>query len=534
MAEVRKSIPGVRWQIIGDGPKRESLEHLAKSLGLDKAVVFFGGLPNEEISRYLAGARVFVRPSRSEGMGNAFLEALAAGLPIVGTPVGGITDIIRDGETGLFAAVDDPVGLASKVVSILGDPALASRIVANGRKMIEKRFSWDRIAPAFGELFRRALSPLRILIATPMFPPDIGGPGAYAENLSKQFYQKGHKVIILAYGSGKNRQTVKDIAFKVVPLRLAYLARQIYYFWLAFRLLAESDVALALDPIGVGAPLAAACWLRGKPMIVRLEGDRLWELYVGRGGEELTLRQFYEHFLLERFNREERRLYKIARWAFGRADRIVFSSEWRKSIFSLGYPLRPEQAAIIDSPWPKIGTGDSERNRTLIFAGRFARVKNLLRLIRAFLAAGDKQWRLELIGDGPEKEEIEKIIREHGAGDRIAIIPSMPHSELMKRISSAHAFLLPSLSDVSPNVILDCIATATPFLLTRETGFYDTLKDIGIFADPRDGADIAAKLQELLDPGFYAVYRERVSRFDRIRLWDDVARDWLKIIRACL
>ena len=96
------------------------------------------------------------------------------------------------------------------------------------------------------------------------------------------------------------------------------------------------------------------------------------------------------------------------------------------------------------------------------------------------------------------------------------------------------AFFLPSLSDVSPNVILDCLSLGTPFLLTRETGFHEVLKDVGLFVDPKDESDIAAKLRELLNPSFYAAYRERILRFNRSRSWDDVFQDWLKIIRVCL
>src|SRR3989344_2476279 len=94
------------------------------------------------ISKYLWKASIFVRPSRSEGMGNAFVEALAAGVPIIGTPVGGILDIIKDGETGLFARVDDPKDLAEKIKILLENKKLTAQIVENGRKMVEERFRW--------------------------------------------------------------------------------------------------------------------------------------------------------------------------------------------------------------------------------------------------------------------------------------------------------------------------------------------------------------------------------------------------------
>lgn len=533
VAEVKKFLPDIRCRIIGDGPERKSLERLAKSLGLERACGFYGGVPYEELPGHLAGANVFARPSRSEGMGNAFIEALAAGLPVIGTPVGGITDIIRDGETGLFCRVEDPADLASKIIALLTNPSLVSSIVSNGRKMVEERFSWGRIASAFGELFRRSFPPLHILIASPMFPPDIGGPGGYAKNLAEHMSAKGCKVSVLSYGQNLTRLNLVSI----VKVSHAWVSgfKHIVYLFKAWRMLGQSDVAVALDPVIVGGPVAVACWLRRKPLVIRVEGDFLWEWYSERIGQEIILREFYEKFGARRLSVKERLMYKIARWVFSQSRRIVFSSQWRKAMFELGYPLRSEQAAIIDSPWPKVGAGGSDRNRILVFAGRFVRVKNLLRLIRAFLAAdAEKKWRLELIGEGPQKQEIEKIIRESGTGGRITITPPMPHSELMEKISSAYAFLLPSLSDVSPNVILDCLATATPFLLTRETGFYETLKDIGLFADPRDETGIASKIRELLDSGFYAAYRERLKQFCKVRSWDEVASDWLLLVRAVL
>ena len=86
-------------------------------------------------------------------MGNAFVEALAAGLPIIGTPVGGILDIIKDGETGLFAKVDDPKDLAEKIKLLLENKKLTEQIVENGRKMVEERFCWDKIAQNYAKIF---------------------------------------------------------------------------------------------------------------------------------------------------------------------------------------------------------------------------------------------------------------------------------------------------------------------------------------------------------------------------------------------
>ncbi|MEK9148094.1 MAG: glycosyltransferase, partial [Patescibacteria group bacterium] len=397
LAGVRESVPDVRCHILGDGPERQSLEVLARSLGVAQSLTFFGDVPNADVPHHLAQADIFVRPSRSEGMGNAFVEALATGLPIIGTPVGGITDIIRDGETGLFSRVDDPDDLAEKIVRLLTNRALAVKIAAKGRKMVEKRFSWAVIADKFRVLFLRQLrSPECILIVTPQFPPDIGGAGNYASNLAASLRRRGHAVAVLSYGLGGRMQLPDGASLTRVSSRIPSGLKHCIFFIRAWQLARRSDAVVALDPVIVGAPLALACRLRGKPFLLRIEGDFLWEWYSERTGRELTLRQFYERLTGEELSRKERFMLRMARWVFPQAKRLVFSSSWRWDIFKLGYPLRQEQPVLIESPWPRPEPAQGARERLFVFAGRFIRVKNLSRLIRAFLTAAPPDWRLEL------------------------------------------------------------------------------------------------------------------------------------------
>ncbi|MEK7138856.1 MAG: glycosyltransferase family 4 protein, partial [Patescibacteria group bacterium] len=103
----KHQIPDTKYKllIIGDGPLKESLRLKAKRLKLENKVEFLGEVSNNGLPSYLAKADIFVRPSLSEGLGTAFLEAMAAGVPIIGTSVGGISDFLKDGETGLFCRV---------------------------------------------------------------------------------------------------------------------------------------------------------------------------------------------------------------------------------------------------------------------------------------------------------------------------------------------------------------------------------------------------------------------------------------------
>lgn len=143
--------------IVGDGLDRAKLENLAKELGLEGSIEFTGHTDPDKIPAYLAQADIFVRPSRSEGLGSSFIEAMAAGLPIIGTPVGGIPDFLRDGETGIFAQPDDPEDLAEKIKLLLEKKGLREKLSKQGRELALRDYSWDSIAERMSSIFNKLI-----------------------------------------------------------------------------------------------------------------------------------------------------------------------------------------------------------------------------------------------------------------------------------------------------------------------------------------------------------------------------------------
>lgn len=142
--------------IIGEGEDGPTLREQAKRF--TSRVVFIGSKPYAELPDWLQAADIFCRPSLSEGLGNSFLEAMAAGVPIVGTPVGGIPDFLKDGETGLFCAVQDPQSIASAIRRLVEDEPLRQRVMAAARQLALRDYDWDLIAKQFDLLIRRLLN----------------------------------------------------------------------------------------------------------------------------------------------------------------------------------------------------------------------------------------------------------------------------------------------------------------------------------------------------------------------------------------
>ena len=147
-------IPDSKLLIVGDGPEMESLKLQAKSLGLIDKVFFAGSVNHIELPGYLKISDVFARPSRSEGLGSAFLEAMAAGTPVIGTCVGGIPDFLKNKGTGLFADIDSPKDWAEKINLILTNKELREKIVKNARELAKQKYDWNKIAEQFKEIYK--------------------------------------------------------------------------------------------------------------------------------------------------------------------------------------------------------------------------------------------------------------------------------------------------------------------------------------------------------------------------------------------
>lgn len=142
----------VKLLILGNGPDRKMLEDLAEELKLADRIIFQGAYANDDLPRYLALSDVFVRPSLSEGQGISFLEAMAAGVPVIGTPVGGIPDFLIDGETGLFCQVGSPKSIAEKVKILLDNNELADVIITNAGNLVKKNYDWNLISEKYEKI----------------------------------------------------------------------------------------------------------------------------------------------------------------------------------------------------------------------------------------------------------------------------------------------------------------------------------------------------------------------------------------------
>jgi sugar transferase (PEP-CTERM/EpsH1 system associated) len=147
------AFPQARFEIAGDGPCRGELELLAKELPLTDHVTFRGEVA--DIPTLLTRARLFVLPSLSEGISLTLLEAMARGLPIVTTQVGGNPELVEAGATGLLVPAHDPAALAQAMNSILADPAHGRAMGLAGRRRVENCFDIRKMMAQYESLYEQ-------------------------------------------------------------------------------------------------------------------------------------------------------------------------------------------------------------------------------------------------------------------------------------------------------------------------------------------------------------------------------------------
>jgi len=150
-----RGCPKCKLLIVGTGKLKNKLENLVDKLKLEKQVIFLGHIDHDDLPKYLWASDIFCRPSLSEGLGISFLEAMAAGLPVIATPVGGIPDFLEDGETGVFCKVRNPKSIADAVSRLLNDKELYDKIAENGLRLVEEKYDWERISLQMKNIYEK-------------------------------------------------------------------------------------------------------------------------------------------------------------------------------------------------------------------------------------------------------------------------------------------------------------------------------------------------------------------------------------------
>jgi glycosyltransferase involved in cell wall biosynthesis len=507
LALVRKKIPDAHLVLVGDGVLCETLQGQATRLGIEDAVLFRGNLQNDEALAVVQTAQVFVCPSLAEGLGIVFIEAQALGVPVIGTAVGGIPEVIADGETGLLVPPNDAEAIAVALERFLTDEVLADRCVAEALHRVP-RFDWARIVEQFALLYRAASVP-HVLLATSIYPPDIGGPASLAAQFVAAWTGRGHRVEVVAPG----RNTVEK---NHAPTTTVFRGPQGKwgYFLTLFRAAKQADVVFAQDASSCSVLACIVAHLRRLPFVVRLGGDLLWERDAASGKTTLGISAYYATAAWTRAAFLHR---LMLRGILRGATLCLFPNSLLPTLYRHAFGIPLSHATIVQNPLPATAVARaSSPKRQLVLSGRMTPLKNFVATLDA-LAAVQKEHTTDpfsviLVGDGPLRGVIERWKQEQHA-DWLRIESSMDRETLFATMAASWGVLQLSWAEVSPNIALEALSLCVPVLLTKDTGLAEALAPYTTLVDPTDALAVQAALKELLHEEGRARAVERAAKF---------------------
>ncbi len=355
---------------------------------------------------------------------------------------------------------------------------------------------------------------MKIVLATGVFPPDLGGPATYAKHLLEEFSSMGHDVRVVTYGDV--RESASDEHITTVSKKGMMFSRW-WRYAKALRVVAlDADIVLALSSVSVGVPLFLAR-LEHPKKILRLGGDFFWERYTDAGGM-MSLREWHgswRSFLPK----------QVMHFLFSQFDEIVYSTFFQQEIHQAFYSSLPVNSVLENGVSILNNTVSFPRSfekKRLLFLGRFVGFKNLFALLSALQYLPD--YSLTLVGDGPLRLALKRDIDRLQLSHRVQILSPL-YGEEKKDIFASHDLLvLPSITEISPNTALEAVSAGLPVLLTKETGFTPPLTNGMMLMPLRTPEDIAKgvkKAEECYD------VLVKYCGVHHARTWCTVAKEWI-------
>ncbi len=368
---------------------------------------------------------------------------------------------------------------------------------------------------------------MKILIATGIFVPEVGGHSTYVRHLADGLSSKGCQVTVMCYSDKSSYSFDQDFSFAVH--RVVRQPEKLKNYWHYGRQLLtaikDHDLIYLTDTLSVGwlVWLITRFWRR--PYLVRISGDVIWEKWLEEREEKVRLVDFYQQGLFK----QKRWLFYAVRMIVRGADKIIFNARQLKNLWLRYYNLPEERVVTIYNPLPSIRSVSFGHRPEIFYAGRLSALKNIDLLLRAFAALEIEDLHLVIIGQGPRLKSLQNLAKELGIDHKVEWLPSLPQEELWQRLEQGRGLVLPTLTDISPNIIGEAVVRKYPFLLTREN-FLPFAVPPQLLIDIDDVEGLAQKLRWFTDWEKRKELIEMVGTIDWRWSWDGVIQKHWQII----
>jgi glycosyltransferase involved in cell wall biosynthesis len=363
---------------------------------------------------------------------------------------------------------------------------------------------------------------MRILITAGIYTPEVGGTATYVPKIADELIALGHTVDVITYSDLETFETDKDQKFTVERIvRKNTLSNYWRYLRAVLRKVKQYDVLYSFDHMSAGIPSILASKLHGKPVVIRIGGDFIWERYLRKTGAGVSLRDYY----VKKLHKKDPIRFGIIKYVFNKAAKLIFTTTFQAEIFQKNYGFSKEKIAYVNNPVPPVPATvrHEKKNNNILFAGRMINKNNVHTLIDAFAKSQKDPYELIIVGNGEERARLEKYV-EVKQIKHITFTDRVSRDNLWLLMQDCHAVIFPSLTDISPNTMLDCVGIGTPFITSVEIG-YEWVIAKGKTFDPRSSDDMANALSFIMDESEYEEYRKKMQDLNYTRTFVNAAKE---------
>ena len=369
---------------------------------------------------------------------------------------------------------------------------------------------------------------MRVLVTSPVFPPDLGGPAVYVPSIGRFLVERGHEVEVVAFCSDP---APAGYPFQVTAItRGNLLVRYLKAFIQVLRRAGRADVVYVQEHLALLHVLAAR--LRRRPVVIRIMVDGAWEIAHRKGWcgtDDIVTFQGKEYGWQVRLTRA------LQRWWWGRCSRIICCSEFLRGILVNHHGVDPDKAVTIVNAYhgpraSEVRETQSEARarlglrfdrRYVLTICRLMNWKRVDNIIRA-LAEWPTDVELLVAGDGDMQAEWTRLAAELGLTERVRFLGNVPHEDIPLWIRAADLFVLNSEYEGLSHTLLEVQALGTPMIASGVCGNPEVVEHEvnGLLVDPRDPADLSRAGRRILDDPalgrrFVEASLARAPRFDR-------------------
>jgi glycosyltransferase involved in cell wall biosynthesis len=335
---------------------------------------------------------------------------------------------------------------------------------------------------------------MKVLIATGLYPPDVGGPATYSKLLAEQLPHHGIEVVVLTFGTVRHLLPgIRHVMFLVSVLKAARTV----------------DIVFALDPWSVGVPAYLGALFLRKPFIVRIAGDYAWEQGVQRFGVTEDLNRFSKK------TKPYPLMVRLMKWMqcviAVQASAVVVPSNYLKKIVS-NWGVSKRQITVIYNAVPNIAVRGRKsvlrsmvkaRGPVIMTAGRLTPWKGVDGLIRLMPQLSKKFPDLKLViaGSGPEQDALERCAEECGVAEQVVFLGSLEQDVLFSYIKIADVFVLNTSYEGFSHQLLEAMSIGTPVVTTNIGGNPELVvhEKSGLLVSPGDQKALMKAISHVLN-----------------------------------